>query len=740
MGAVYEAIDQRVSCIVALKETHAGTEGDARIAFAREASLLANLKHQALPKVMDNFSEGEADFLVMEYIPGYDLAELLELRGSPFSQSQVLRWADDLLKVLEYLHGQQPPVLHRDIKPANLKLTKQGEIFLLDFGLAKGTLGQMPTFITSRSVRGYTPVYAPLEQIHGQGTDPRSDLYSLGATLYHLLAGIPPIDAPTRFNAIEEEQPDPLQPIVNLNPQVSPDVAEVVTRAMAVSRRQRPGTATEMRRLLRNAEEESERSAAEDEYRRAEVKRKERDSARMRVEEDAARAAAELRKRQESETRVLEEERLRDAVSMQRAAEEASQRAAEAAQRVAAQERERRPEEERLRREAEESEVRRATAEAARIRAEEEAKRRRENFNYTAPVFPRSTAPPTIRFEERPVIDEATAPRLIQTIQPPPPERIANTDPSYQSFTPVGGVVSAPSFAPAAQPRKSRAAIIIVGLGALLLVIVAAVVVVFLLLAKERQSKAVQPQSQTGSPAQLPSPGNPTTTPAGMVYIPGGTFTMGRDDGDEYARPAHHVTVKPYFIDLTEVTNEDYAKFVAANPSRRPSTWTSNTFPAGEARKPVTGVTWSAAVAYAQWKSSRDGGTYRLPTEEEWEFAARGTDGRVFPWGNDWKTGMANADGASTGMADVGSYKGASPFGVLDMIGNAWEWTASDLTVYPGGQIKNLPQNVKVIRGASFQERTVNGQTTAAYRGYLEPENPHNSKTGFRCVKEVVTR
>ena len=258
MGTVYEARDQRLNCIVALKETTSGGSEESRRAFEREASLLGNLRHPSLPKVMDYFTEGDGDFLVMEFIPGDDLAALLDAHGKPFSQTQVLRWADDLLKILEYLHGQQPPILHRDIKPSNLKVTREGEIFLLDFGLAKGTAGGMSALATSRSVYGYTPVYASLEQILGQGTDPRSDLYSVGATFYHLLSGSAPADAPARFNAIEDEESDPLRPIEQLNPNVLSSVAAVLHRAMAVNRRHRPASASEMRAGVQKARIEAE--------------------------------------------------------------------------------------------------------------------------------------------------------------------------------------------------------------------------------------------------------------------------------------------------------------------------------------------------------------------------------------------------------------------------------------------------------------------------------------------------
>jgi serine/threonine protein kinase len=139
MGAIYEAIDQRLGNRVALKQTLvSGTQLDK--AFEREAKLLARLHHPVFPTVSDYFADGEGQFLVMQFIPGDDLATLLDRQGGPFPPDQVMHWSDQLLDALDYLHTQEPPVIHRDIKPQNLKLTPRGRIILLDFGLAKGAV------------------------------------------------------------------------------------------------------------------------------------------------------------------------------------------------------------------------------------------------------------------------------------------------------------------------------------------------------------------------------------------------------------------------------------------------------------------------------------------------------------------------------------------------------------------------------------------------------------------------
>jgi serine/threonine protein kinase len=248
MGAVYEALDERLDTTVALKET-LFTDERLRKQFEREARLLARMHHPALPRVSDHFAEGDGQFLVMQYIPGDDLSQMMARKQGPFPPDQVLTWGDQLLDALDYLHTQDPQIIHRDIKPQNLKLTGRGQIILLDFGLAKGQTGGVSVVTTSASIFGYTPNYAPLEQIQGLGTDARSDIYALSATLYHLMTGVKPPDALTRAAALVNGQPDPLAPAHEVAG-VGPEVAGVLAKGMSQNRDQRYATAAGMRAAL----------------------------------------------------------------------------------------------------------------------------------------------------------------------------------------------------------------------------------------------------------------------------------------------------------------------------------------------------------------------------------------------------------------------------------------------------------------------------------------------------------
>jgi len=218
-----------------------------------------------------------------------------------------------------------------------------------------------------------------------------------------------------------------------------------------------------------------------------------------------------------------------------------------------------------------------------------------------------------------------------------------------------------------------------------------------------------------------------------MVPIPGGEFTMGSESGDEYERPAHKVTVKPFLIDINEVTCQEYEAFIKATGHKPPQGWVNGAYPHGGAHWPVTGVDWYDATAYANWAGKR------LPTEEEWELAARGTDKRIYPWGNDWRGNAANAGEGNQGhVVDVGSYTaGKSPSGALDMIGNAWEWTSSDLKAYPGGHTSDqTPGELKVIRGGYWGSSAPKATTTFR-RGWDARDAQLGYKnTGFRCAKD----
>src|SRR3989440_5632331 len=256
MGAVYEAVDERLDTVVALKETFF-VEEKLRKQFEREARLLARLHHQALPRVSDHFNEGDGQFLVMQFVAGVDLFEMLITRGASFPEDEVARWADQLCDALDYLHTQDPQIIHRDIKPQNLKLTARGQIVLLDFGLAKGSVGPLTAVTTLASIFGYTPNYAPLEQIQGKGTDSRSDTFALGATLFHLLTNLKPADALSRAAAVVNGQADPLPLANQVRPDVSLGTAYVLAKSLAQRRDDRFTNATAMREALRSGDDEA---------------------------------------------------------------------------------------------------------------------------------------------------------------------------------------------------------------------------------------------------------------------------------------------------------------------------------------------------------------------------------------------------------------------------------------------------------------------------------------------------
>jgi eukaryotic-like serine/threonine-protein kinase len=242
MGAVYRAFDEILTIPVAVKENFFTTEDHIR-QFRREATILADLRHHNLPRVTDHFSlGGQGQYLVMDFIEGEDLLHAMK-QETPLPEEEVARIGAAVCDALSYLHTRQPSIIHRDIKPGNIKVTPSGAVYLVDFGLAKiSHSGQN----TTTGARALTPGYAPPEQ-YGEGTEPRSDIYSLGATLYAVLTGRLPEDGLSRAMGSSE-----LTPLRKYNPAVSQKLARVIERAMEITPDARYKTATDFHQALFN--------------------------------------------------------------------------------------------------------------------------------------------------------------------------------------------------------------------------------------------------------------------------------------------------------------------------------------------------------------------------------------------------------------------------------------------------------------------------------------------------------
>ncbi len=227
MGVVYCALDTRLQIPVAIKENLFATP-EAEDQFRAEARLLAQLSHPNLPNVSDHFFAEGKQYLTMDFIEGEDLYDRVTRLGA-LTEAEVLPWMLKICSALSYLHSQSPPIIHRDIKPHNIKVRPDNQVFLVDFGIAKV---YNPDSSTSTGAKGISSGYSPTEQRLKESTDTRSDIYALGATLYHLLTGQKPQDSLKLYK-------EDLTPPYNLNPQISPAVERAILRAMALDKTQR---------------------------------------------------------------------------------------------------------------------------------------------------------------------------------------------------------------------------------------------------------------------------------------------------------------------------------------------------------------------------------------------------------------------------------------------------------------------------------------------------------------------
>ena len=356
--AVYEAYDTVNDSNVIVKEivipmgkvVPAAQQGQLQNTFAEQARKLTEVRHDSLHHVSDYFSDVGRQYLVLESLDGDVLGDALESAGVGFDLADVLRWADELLDALNYLHNLVPPIVHQNIRPRHIRLTSDNRIKLLAFGSADANGIGVNTNLSGQLLEAEIS-YSALEQIWGdldpasqkvisnsfdeansraltEPLTPGADIYSLGATLYHLLTGRKPVDALERAIEILEGKPDPLKPISELVPDIPPEICDVIRRAMEIKLSDRYDSAAIMRQVLKTAqirakerEEEEEREMAEaaevlraaELLKQAEVKQL-LEKKQQEIEEEQRRQAALL----EQKLREAEEQRI---AAEQRAAE-----------------------------------------------------------------------------------------------------------------------------------------------------------------------------------------------------------------------------------------------------------------------------------------------------------------------------------------------------------------------------------------------------------------------------------
>jgi serine/threonine protein kinase/formylglycine-generating enzyme required for sulfatase activity len=500
----------------------------------------------------------------------------------------------------------------------------------------------------------------------------------------------------------------------------------------------------------RRAEEEAERVLAEEARLKAEEEEK------RQAEEDAARQKAE----EEARLKAVEEERLRvEAEARTRAEAElartrAEDEARQCAEALAAQKRAEEEEAARLRAEEEQRERERVEAVERESAAREQKEREEQAARNSVEKVPSQPLPPVnldaTQSQRRgiitqPVDDDSLSEDEQQPVATQQRQQIAQEDsqalwrsrqPTFDSsLHNVADVVpNRTGISKALLAAFIGVAIIAGGIGAWLM-----------LSARSNRGRHSNnnAQNQNAGEKQSPTPTPTPTPPTGnfkpeFISIPGGTLEMGRDDGTPWEVPAHLVVVKSFSMEKTEVTNAEYAVFVHETNHKPPSSFAGDKPFVGNELLPVVNVSYDDAVEFAKWRSKRDGVTYRLPTEEEWEYAARGGDqGNLYPWGNAWVQGRAGTkDSGAAGPKPVGSYtEDKSRWGVLDMAGNVYEWTSSKAAPYPGSSLKVKPEqkNWAIVRGAAYLT-DYKQKPPATYRDWFPPSTKE-PVIGFRLVR-----
>jgi len=693
--------------------------------FRQEALAAAAIRHQNIIAVTDfGVIRGTMPFLVMEFVKGRSLQDILAAEG-PMKPQRAWELISAVASGIGAAHRQN--IVHRDLKPLNIMVqddtpVSQG-LKILDFGLAKIKSGELLGSFIQAQTSGLmgSPFYMAPEQWSDEEPDARADIYSLGVILYQMLAGDVPFKGssipsimkkhltlqPPSFKSRGIDLPPELEAVVrhSLEKEVADRVDSIesflkeLNAAMQSSplivTSARPTGALDPNKTMVSEVPPVATNTQPPGFCWTAVAPPVFNDTNFASSFDSLPGTVSL----EGETH---HQLSNSAAEIKRAKAEQQAREAEARARAQEQaEQERREEEERVRREQVEREAREKEQQEKLDRMAQQAKELEDRLQRLSVSMPPKTEDDS----------EVTHIREIASTSYPGPEpRLAPT------------VVNEPP-----QPPKRTNTVLLV-VASLLIIGIAGVGTGAYFIFRPKPV-VVGPTSPTDQP--IPSHSD-------MALIEGGTFLMGRKGGSPQENPPHPITVQSFSMDKTEVTNADYATFVRETQHATPDYWSGTKPPFGQELWPVVNVSLQDATDFAAWRSKRDGVAYRLPTEEEWEYAARnGDQNDLYPWGKDWQESNAVIKEASP--SPVGSRpSGRNKWGVSDLIGNVWEWTSSKVSAYPGNNtvIPSATKDLITIRGACYvsDPAKVDSPVTSAMREFI-PADTKTPLLGFRLVK-----
>jgi len=700
--------------------------------FRQEALAAAAVRHQNIIAVTDfGVVRGTMPFLVMEFVNGRSLQELMTEEGA-MPAARAFELICPTAAGIAAAHRQN--IVHRDLKPLNIMIQEQMSINeglkILDFGLAKIKSGELLGSFVQAKTSGLmgSPFYMAPEQWSDEEPDARADIYSLGVILYQMLAGDVPFKGSSIPSIMKKHLTQPPPTMQSMGVDVPPAIEAVVRHALEKEVAARTPSVEVFLTELSAAFEASEKveknpydtvaghaktgalpvanqtgetpatpSGFETNFdpHAGTISAAAMDQQELQAQLQATGEA--FRREQDDKTRYAREQIALDARERGRVDQEAARKRAEE------------EEKQRKEREEREDEERRQRAQLERVaRQAEQLEEKLARLTTSIPMQATGVIDPEGTLVHRSSI----------------PEAAADTSISQRAI----GQASAHVLPDAGKKKSSP---------------VVAVVIVLLVLLGSGGVAGYFVFLRPKPPVITDGPGKKGDTPPGpikaeLIPIPGGTFQMGRVGATVAELPVHAETVKPFEIDRTEVTNAEYQQFVNETKHDPPANWVGGKPISGDESLPVTFVSYDDATAFAEWRTKRDQVQYRLPTEEEWEYAARGGDqDNIYPWGNKWVEdySVTGSTGATKPKPVASTPNDKTRWGVMDMMGNVYEWTSSKATLYPGSErkVEGERRNDYVIRGASYQTFQNPLPISATRRDWFSRDTKV-SVLGFRLV------